>query len=215
MRRCAFLTLILLLPGTLLAQISVERTDPVIERKTFDPRQLPKDMPKLNPREAAVAQSFFGAESRVGGQVIETVKTESGHRASLRVDMVRMTLRMRVTIWLPTNSNPKLQNHEEGHRKLAEEFYRDAEPIARKYAEALMGQIITGTGPTADAAADSALKTAAEALGGRYLAQTDLPCGKAQDYYDEITAHGTNAVKEDTAIEQAIRRVKGSSADSR
>lgn len=190
------------------AEVTVDRLEPVIERKTFNPNRKPPEMPKLVGKEAAVTQSYYGADSRVGGEVVDSQQTEEGVVVKVQVDTVRMTLKMSATIWLPTNGNAKIKNHEEGHRKIAEHFYKDAKQIATKLADELIGQTITGKGRTTDAAASNALKEAANRLGTQYLAQTDIPCGIAQKTFDELTAHGTNAVKEDKAIEQAIEEVK-------
>jgi hypothetical protein len=167
-------------------------------------------MPKLDPNEAAVTQSFLGADTRVGGNIIETKKIDGGYEASIKVDTVRMTLQMRATIWLPKNTTPKLTRHEEGHWTLAQHYYKDAESIARELAEEMIGQIVKGRGPDAESAAANALKEAAQVLGGRYLGKTDVPCGLAQDHYDRITAHGTNAVQETRAIEESIQRASSS-----
>jgi hypothetical protein len=117
-----------------------------------------------------------------------------------------MTLRLRVTIWLPQGAAPKLVKHEEGHKDIAVHYYEDAERIARAEAEKLIGQTVSGSGKDFEEAGDKALKQAAEEVGQRYLGQTDVPCGKAQEFYDQITRHGTNPVKESIAIEQSIQR---------
>jgi hypothetical protein len=162
-----------------------------------------------------VAQSFFSADSRVGGLVTPATNTDQGHTASVKVDTVRMTLSLRVTIWLPEGAVPKLVNHEEGHRQIAEHYYSDAERIARRLAEELIGTTITGTGDSVETAADNALKEAAEILGGKYLGETDVPSGRAQAEYDKITAHGTNAVKEERAVSEAIERAAEQARRSR
>src|SRR4029450_146088 len=137
----------------------------------------------------------------VGGDVVECEDQPDRRRSSIKVDTAPMTLRLPVPTWLPTGAVPKLVKHEEGHKDLAEHYYKDAERIARAEAEKLIGQTVTGTGKDFEEAGDTALKRAAEEVGQRYLGQTDVPCGKAQEFYDQITRHGTNAVKEAAAIE--------------
>jgi hypothetical protein len=187
-------------------EVIVTRTEPKIARRTFDPKSPPADMPKLSGNEAAVTRSFYGADSRVGGEVVSTTQTASGTQATIKVDTVRITLHMNVTIWLPKNGNDKITNHEEGHRKIAEHYYEDAESIAKQLANDLIGQTVEATGRSPDDAANKALKQAANDLGKQYLSKTDTPCGVAQKAYDQITEHGTNAVKEDAAIKQAIQK---------
>ncbi|HWP40247.1 MAG TPA: hypothetical protein VNL70_04930 [Tepidisphaeraceae bacterium] len=189
------------------AQVTIDRTEPIVERRSFDPQNPPQEMPRLDPKEAAVTQSFFGVETRVGGTVVQQTKLPDGQcRASIKVDQVHMTLRLRITIWLPSDAVPKLINHEEGHRRISEHFYQDAERIAREQAQALIGTIVVGSGRDCQTAGDNALKQAAQELGGRYLGKTDVPAGKAQELYDQLTAHGTNAVREDRAVRQAIEQ---------
>jgi hypothetical protein len=204
---CIVVTLLAHVAAPALAQVTIDRTEPIIERRTFDPKHPPQEMPRLDPKEAAVTQSFFGAETRVAGTVVQQTKLPDGQcRASIKVDQVHMTLRLRITIWLPNDAVPKLIHHEEGHRKISEHFYKDAERIAREQAQALIGTTVVGSGKDCETAGDNALKQAAQELGGRYLGKTDVPAGKAQDLYDQITAHGTNAVREDLAIRQAIEQ---------
>jgi hypothetical protein len=203
---CSIVAMIAICNAAALRQIVIERTDPVIERKSFDPKDPPSEMPKLDPNEAAVTQSFFGADSRVGGEVVAQDKAGGESKSSIKVDTVQMTLRLRITVWLPSNANAKLTKHEDGHRQIAEHYYKDAEMFARTEAQKLLGQTISATGADAQAAGDNALKRAAEELGQRYLGQTDVPCGKAQALYDKLTAHGTNAVPEARAIAEAIAK---------
>jgi hypothetical protein len=209
MRLCCGILILFLIPAVAAAQVTIVRNPVVIERKTFDPKNRPAEMPKLNPDESAVTQSYFGADTRVAGTVTPAGRDEAKNetRVAIKVESIRMTLQTRVTIWLPTNAVAKITVHEEGHLKLAEHFYRDAEAIARGIASKMIGQTITGVGENTDAAADNALKEAAQLIGGKYLDQTDVPCGKAQEYYDQITGHGTNAVDEKVAIQKAIERV--------
>jgi hypothetical protein len=207
------LMLMLSLPRLAAAEVTIDRTDAVIEHRTFDPASPPAEMPKLGGDEAAVTESYFSAEAIVGGSVTDQQDSASGSRSSIKVDTVRMTLRLRVTVWLPTNAVPKIVNHEEGHRAIAEYFYRSADAAARRLAEELIGQTVSGIAKTSDSAGQIATKQAAEALGGRYLGQVDLPCGKAQELYDQITEHGTNAVKEEKAIKQAIAKTQLADTD--
>ncbi|HEY1629534.1 MAG TPA: hypothetical protein VGF52_06725 [Tepidisphaeraceae bacterium] len=196
-----------ILPRLAAADVTITRSQAVIEHRVFDPNNPPADMPKLAGDEAALTESYFSANSSVGGSVVDQQKTDNGCRTSIKVDTVQMTLRLRVTVWLPTNAVPKIVNHEEGHRAIAEYFYRDADAAARRVAEELIGQTISGSGSDCDAAGQNATKQAAQILGARYMGAVDVPCGKAQELYDQITEHGTNAVKEEKAIKQAIQGI--------
>jgi hypothetical protein len=208
-RRFAPVVLLLLMGGIARAQVTVTKAEVVIDRKQFDPRNPPPEMPTLHPPEAAVTVSFFGADTRVGGTVTDSRAMEDGTtETSINVDTVRMTLRLRITVWLPSNSNAKIRNHEEGHRQIAEQFYKQADTIARQLADAMMGRTLVGYGRNTDQASSDALKKASNDLGNQYLAETDVPCFKAQQIYDRLTAHGTNALGEDAAVKRAIAEVK-------
>lgn len=204
----AFLPALLGLAACLQASIKIDVQEPVVERKSFDPANPPADMPKLSGREAAVTVSYFGAESHVGGAVIGKQATATGASETLRVDTVEMLLKLRIVIWLPRQANDKLAHHEDGHRQIAELFYRRAESIARREVGPLIGTTVCGNGKDAEAAGDDALKSAAEMLGKKFLADIDTPCATVQERYDQLTEHGTNAVSEDRAIREALRAVQ-------
>jgi len=189
------------------AQVNITRTPPQIERKTFDPRRPPATMPKLRLGEAAITYTNFGADIQIGGDVTKASPAPEGIEAEVKIGKISMTLRMSATIWLPTNSNAKIEKHEEGHRQIAEHYYADAEPIARALAEPLIGTTVVGRGRDSTDAADNALTKARTELASEYMKQTDGAGGRAQQIYEQLTAHGTNAVNEQKAIEEAIARV--------
>jgi hypothetical protein len=208
-----FLTvLIWLLPAAAYAQVTIDRTEPVIESRTFDPSNPPSDMPRMNPNQAAVTQSYFLADSRVGGRVIDRKIVDDGHQTSIQVDRVRMTLKLRITTWLPRNALQKTVRHEDGHKQIAEHYYANAEQVARKLAEELVGQVVSGTAEDYSLASDKALQDAAKRLGTKYLAYTDVPSGKAHEFYDQATAFGTNSAEESLAIARAIRLADAAAA---
>jgi hypothetical protein len=190
------------------ADVTITRTDAVIEHRVFDPKNPPAEMPALAANEAAVTESFFAAESRVGGSVIDQQKSDNGCRASIKIDTVQMTLKLRITVWLPSGAVPKIVNHEEGHRAIAEKFYEHADVAAKKWADAMIGETISASGNDCASAGEAATKRAADSLGTKYMGTVDVPCAKAQEIYDQITAHGTNAIKEEKAIREAIERVQ-------
>ena len=189
-------------------QVKITRTPAQIERRTFDPRRPPATMPRLRPGEAAITYTNFGADIQMGGDVTKASPEPEGIEAQVKISMIDMSLRMSATIWLPTNSNAKIEKHEEGHRQIAEHYYADAESIARSLAEPLIGTTVVGRGKDSTDAANNALANARTELASQYMKQTDGAGGKAQQIYEELTAHGTNAVNEQKAIEEAIARVK-------
>jgi hypothetical protein len=204
--------LVWLLPAAACAQVSIERTEPSFDSRSFDPANPPADMPRMNPNQAAVTQSYFLADTRVGGRVVDRKLTSEGHQASIVVERVRMTLRLRITTWLPKNGLQKTARHEDGHRQIAEHYYANAEQIARSLAQELIGQTISATADDYPAAGDKALQEAAKRLGTKYLSRTDSPSGRAHTFYDQMTAFGTNAVDEAQAIARAIKLADAAAA---
>ena len=123
-------------------------------------------------------------------------------------EYVDVRLSLSVVIWLPTNATPQLKAHEEGHRALAEHYYKDAEQIARRHARPLVGRKIPIKATDLDAATRAEMEKVNAQLCDKVIAELEGPCAKAQDVYDEITDHGRKpkptseeAVK--TSIERA------------
>lgn len=190
------------------AEVKVTRNPATVETRHFDAAHPPAEMPKLSGNEAAVTVSNFGSEAHVGGEVTDQQANDGKAEVSIKIDSVEIVTRLGIVIWLPNDANPKLAKHEDGHRQIAEHFYQQAESVAQRDAEALIGQVVKGHGTDVSAASDMALKASATALGKLYLQQIDSPCAKAQEAFDQITMHGTNAVPESKAVERAIAKVE-------
>jgi hypothetical protein len=199
------------LPGIALGQVRIARLDPVVQRHTFDPKNPPTDMPKLAANESAKTRTYFGADANVRGSVVSCERALEGYRVTVKVESLSMTLRLDTSIWVPQDAVPKIVNHEEGHWQIARHFYAPAEAIARQVAEQMLGHTVSATGKTYESAVKNALQETVRTACALYLGWTDGPAGKAQEYYDQITAHGTKAVREDRAVSEAIDRAKGES----
>jgi hypothetical protein len=126
----------------------------------------------------------------------------------VKVETVSLVTQLSVTIWLPSGFTPKLKAHEDGHRQISEAFYAVSEKDARDIAARYIGKTFTGSAPTADAAASAALSSANENVSGEYMGTIQGPCEKAQEAYDKLTEHGTNAVPEEKAIAEVTKGLK-------
>jgi hypothetical protein len=120
-----------------------------------------------------------------------------------RVTGIEVATRLSITLWTPEQGPPKVLAHEEGHRALAEMYYRLAEPVARRLAERELGKPIPA--PVRDQrAAEPELKKIQDALIAEYLRETASRCDFAQARYDAITEHSMNSTPETEAIARAV-----------
>jgi hypothetical protein len=169
-----------------------------VKYRTFDPRRPPSDMPKLQPREAALCAAEFLSSASVSGQAAQT----DPMHAKLTINRVEMTLQLNITIWLPPNPPRIIVEHEEGHRQIAEYFYDSADLIAKGLAQPYIGKVIELSGPDVRKALTVALNKTGEAITEAYKKQ--MPVDLAEVRYDAITDHGRNDVPVATAVAQAI-----------
>jgi hypothetical protein len=199
--------MLLILPSAATGQVTIHPTEIVVEHHEFDPKDPPAEMPKLKPNEGSITQTYFWADPKIKAALVEKKANASGCELSMSIQGVDMTVRLQVHVWVPKGAVPKVVKHEEGHVQIAQRYYADAETIAREIAQSFIGKTVTATGADENTASRAALRQAADAISQMYLARTDVIAKKAQDEYDRITAHGTNAIPEARAIEQAIAKV--------
>jgi hypothetical protein len=95
-------------------------------------------------------------------------------------------------------------DHEEGHRQICEFYYKDAEAIARKSAQAVIGKSFKGTGRDKKAATDDAMSKAIAFVSEAYMNETRVRCSAAQKIYDRLTNHSLINITEAEAIKQAL-----------
>lgn len=184
--------------------ITITKAQPVIERKTFDPANKPKDMPALTGNEAAVAVNDFSINSEA-----EFSQTAGAMKA--KVEAVSMKLTLRVTIWNPKGASAALKEHEEGHRRISEHFYTDAEVVARDLAKEYIGRTIDLDDPSPESL-QRATNAIVNEIGRAYLQRTQTRAQQANDAYDRITDHGRNRkVTVDDAIKQVLAHGTGMS----
>lgn len=196
--------------GMALAEVTIDRKPPHVERRTFDPSHRPADMPPLQGGEAAVTESKFDCRVGIKYQVIGHKRSSEGCVTTLAVQSVQATLELEVIIWLPKGAKPKLTAHEEGHRRIAEQVYGEAQRIAQAVAGSLDGKTVTGQGDDCAAAEKKATDSSARQFCTEYLNRTSGIARHVGDTYDDLTAHGTRAEPaEDEAIRQAFKKSAG------
>jgi hypothetical protein len=200
---------LLLAPAVASARVKVEKSPPVVTRRTFDPRNPPKDMPPLGGDADAVTHFKFGCSTSASYAVTSKRRDRrtGDNTATARINDLTVKLDLEITIWLPKGARPKLVEHEEGHRVIAERIYATAEEPARREAQKWVGRSVTGRGKTAAEAADEAVREANHQFCQAYLDATSGWSGQVGDLYDDITDHGRrNPPPVDEAITTAFER---------
>ena len=192
--------------------VAVERDAVVVERRQFEPRRPPAELPPMGPVADAITEVSFACARSINSTVVSRRRVRSGNAgrrcvAVVRVDGLTVKLDLKVTIWLPVGARRKLVAHEEGHRIIAERIYNEfAEDAARRAAAQWVGRTVTGEAADGPAAVDAALKTANDAFAESYWKDTADLHARVGARYDQLTDHGRRRdVGEAEAIEQAFR----------
>lgn len=150
------------------------------------------------------AYTYWSFICRPEFNIKEIPQLSKDHEYMFDVSGVSMTLSLPLTIWLPFGVKDKLRLHEDGHRKMCEQTYKNAEKIARECAQELMSRHIRAYGADAKAAQEIAETEARRSLDAQYHQRiTDIADGSSE-IYDRITNHGMNEVPEDKAIKESF-----------
>jgi hypothetical protein len=186
------------------AEIKVEKKPPVVERKTFDPANRPKEMPELHGHELAVTASQYDCVMGFSTEMTQRMLPKDRALVVYSVRRVTVSLSLKITIWLPEGANERLKAHEEGHRAIAERAYQNGEALARKAANRIDGRRVVGEAESLDKAeqiAGGKVKGLSEEFTKTYREALVIPVNRVQDIYDELTGHGT---KSDPDVQKAI-----------
>lgn len=186
-------------------RVTVEAAPAKIERRTFDPRNPPAEMPKLTPPEVGTCVYQFACS---------TEAQASGSRARLgrepaRVTEIALRASLTVTIWTPQNGPAKILAHEEAHREICEYYYDQAEAIGRRLAQRALG---TPLQSRTTAGMEAELDRLQKSLIREFLHETATRCDFAQDRFDAITQHSMNPIGEQVALVRAIAAEEASYA---
>jgi hypothetical protein len=180
--------------------VRVTREEPVIERREFDPRRPPRDMPALTPPESGVCKTTFELSANVGYSAERLTRTT----ARVYVDELDIVTRLRFDIFTIENGPPKLRAHEEGHRIIGEHYYRNAAQIAEDIGRRLIGATFDGSGVDDEAAQRDGFEQVVAAIESAYMARVRIPSASANERFDDITNHGLNPIDEAEAVALAL-----------
>jgi hypothetical protein len=178
---------------------TIIKQPPVIATRTFDPDNLPADMPPMIPGELAVTDSNFISDARVSANVLQLGATG----AMVTVTQVTVTLQLTLTMWVPVGAAQHVIEHEEGHRQISEYFYRNADKLAARIASTYMGKQIRVTGTDTHAEISNLLQKLGAEITEEY--GKELNPDPTQLRYDDITDHSRNEVDAKDAVAQALK----------
>ena len=190
-------------PGRGFAQrspVRVTREEPVVERREFNARRPPRDMPPLTPTESGVCKTTF----ELGASVTYSSERVSDTSARIYVDELDIVTRLRFEIFTVRGAPPKLRAHEEGHRAIGEHYYRDAVQIAEEIGRRLIGETFVASGANQEAAQRAGFEQVVAEIERAYMARMRIPSAAANERFDAITNHGLEPIDEDEAIALAI-----------
>jgi hypothetical protein len=156
-------------------------------------------MPPLGEGEEAECDSNFISDANVSGHMQKIDATN----ATVIVAQVKITLQLKVTIWVPNGATQHVIEHEEGHRQISEHYYAAADKLAAEIAAPYMGRRIAISGADLNAEFRNALLQLSKDITAEY--NDKLNPDPAQRRYDELTDHSRNDRDSKEAAAQAIR----------
>jgi hypothetical protein len=181
------------------AAMSIEKQPPTFAIRTFDPATPPADMPPISGGEQAFCDSNLVSTASVKGQ---PEKIDATH-AALTVIGVKVTLELKITIWVPKGVTQHVMDHEQGHRQISEHYYETADKVAQQIAACYVGRQVSVSGANLDEAISKQLQQLSADITAEY--NDKLNPGPAQQRYDDLTNHARNDVVAGDAVAQVLQ----------
>jgi hypothetical protein len=183
----------------------IEKQPEVFTSRTFDRTLPPADLPPLAEGEAAECDSTFMSKASVAGRSEQSDDTH----AVVTFTHVQITLQLKITIWVPSDSSQHVIEHEEGHRQISEFYYKNADQLAERIASKYLGKAVSIAGPDLKGEFDKLLQRAGTEITDEY--RRELNVQSKQLRYDAITDHSRNDVDARDAVAQALKDVEAGS----
>ena len=168
-------------------------------QRSFDPVNPPADMPTLGDGEEAECDSNFISDANVSGHM-QRIDTTN---ATVTVTQVKVTLQLKVTIWVPNGATQHVIEHEEGHRQISEHYYQFADKLAAEVTAPYIGRQVAISGPDLNAEFRNSLLRLSKEITAEY--NNKLNPDRAQQRYDDLTDHSRNDRDSKEAAAQAIQ----------
>lgn len=204
----SMLGLIFWIAGCTQKPITVKKEPITIEKQISGSKFSPS---KSRPTDSissdqANTEWFFHCYCAFSYEPVNQSDTGKSFHTDLIIKAVKITLTLPITMWLPAQASTKLVAHEEGHVKLCEDYYKYAEQLAENAAHKVIGKIYHGSASTKELAQDTALREAAEDICSQYRRQTVDIVNSISKLYDDLSAHGTNRLSPDEALNKATNK---------
>lgn len=202
---CGLLAVLLLLagcvaPATKPPAVRVIYVPAYVTHQTFPPGRPPPHPSYYPNLELGLCGSAFpcfieiGVEyPRLGWKTVEAT-----------VVSVSMTTKLMIDVWAMEGHEDRVLPHEETHRAISEHYYRDAEAIARRLAQPLIGRKIQLTLREKTESLHEELEPLQSEVLQAYQRETLGRCSYAQQRFDAITDHGRDPIANDVAMARAI-----------
>ncbi len=173
-----------------------------VTRHTFDPAAPPADMPPLVAPETAACETNYISDASVSGR---SGKLDATH-AEVTVSGVKVTLELKINIWVPEGATQQVIEHEEGHQQISEHYYRDADKVAQRVAAEHIGERVLLSGSDLDAEINGALRKIGAEITAEYNRR--LNPNAAQQRYDDITDHSRYAIVAGDAVARVLKELQ-------
>lgn len=160
------------------------------------------------PSEGAITTWFFHCSNHLDYKVSAESFDKGIDSASVVVTGANARIGLTVDVFVKEDAPAYLKEHEEGHAKICQLIYRDADKIAYTAAHAIIGKTFHGVGASHKQAMEDALTKASEAICSVYRRQTAEVASIRSKKYDEITKHGHASISVDDAIARAAEQDK-------
>jgi hypothetical protein len=181
------------------AAIIIRKEPVMFSQRSFDAVGPPADMPPLGEGEEAECDSNFVSNVSVTGEPHRIDSTN----AVVTVSHVKITLQLRITVWVPNNATQHVIDHEQGHRLISEHYYESAGQVARQIAASYLGRQVSVSSSDLSAETSKALLRLSSEITAEY--NDKLRPDPAQQRYDDLTDHSRNDVSSATAVAQALK----------
>lgn len=190
----------LLAAGGVHGAVDVTVAPPAVARVDFDPRRPPEALPSGSADGGAVCHTVFEIEATILSSLEWlTPTTVRAYPADFE-----LITRLKITIYTPQDAPAELRAHEEGHRAIAQHYYRDAEQAARDAAALVQSRAFDADGADRTAAEQAVGASMRAALRDAYMQKTQARSAAANARYDAITRHGLEALAATDAVTAAI-----------
>jgi hypothetical protein len=158
-------------------------------------------MPPLAEGEAAECDSNFMSIASVAGRSLQSDDTH----AMVTLTRVRVTLQLKITIWVPSDASQHVIEHEEGHRQISEFYFKSADNLAARIASKYLGKQVPISGTNLKSEFDHLLRQAGNEITDEYTRELNVQATQLR--YDAITDHSRNDIEASDAVTRALKDV--------